>query len=183
MAGVEQDSVSESAAVILTVPATAGKAEPTPTAPPGGVIVGRVEQPIVLRARPHYRSTFIEEITRKTAQRNISESQLIPATTAGRGFAMDPVDFRSLPAIQSTDHEVILPAQKNALNTETPRSSRNTPDSMPNMVPIVKQHHMSQHSLRNKRCPPQRDNRYRRFRLLPKRSCRHFRNAIERHGC
>ncbi len=153
MAGVEQDSVSESAAVILTVPATAGKAEPTPTAPPGGVIVGRVEQPIVLRARPHYRSTFIEEITRKTAQRNISESQLIPATTAGRGFAMDPVDFRSLPAIQSTDHEVILPAQKNALNTETPRSSRNTPDSMPNMVPIVKQHHMSQHSLSQQTLP------------------------------
>ena len=158
----QQDPASDREEEVLTVPATAGQREPTSSEPPARVIVGKVEQPILLRARPQYRSTFIDEITRKSPQHNRSELQLIPAAPEGGPFSMEPVNFRPLPAIQSADHEVKSPAQQSDLKTAKRNevssipNSRNTLDSIPQMIPIVKQHGLSQQTLPQQTLPATR---------------------------
>jgi hypothetical protein len=140
----QEGSVSKTVEGIVTVPDLLGQREPVTASPTDQAVVDKVEKQIVLRARPQYRGTFIDSITRNTSQPNLPEPRVIPDKPVQQTFEMEPIDFQPLPAMQSAKVEVTSIEQPtdppaDNLDDSQPRYLPNQVPTMPNMVPIVTQ--------------------------------------------
>lgn len=136
----QEESSSTTTERSVTAADSVGIRAPELANPVDQAIVGKVEKQIVLRARPQYRGTFIDSITRNSSPPSNPEPLSVPNEPAQQSFDMDPVDFQPLPSMKSAEIEVTSIEQPSDPPTTNLQDSQPTQvSSMPNMVPISKQ--------------------------------------------